>query len=82
MFSCSGAGYLSPGFVLQFCSERLCCELGGLQAWVTAELSGAGWFGVWHVGCVVDVGPVGFDWRYCLVCGAVAALGVWLDRTR
>ena len=47
-------------------------DLGGLRAWVAAELSGGGWFGVWRLGCAVDVGPVDFDWCYCLVCGAVA----------
>ena len=30
-------------------------DLGGLRAWVAAELSGGSWFGVWRLGCVVDV---------------------------
>ena len=50
--------------------------LSGLRAWVAAGLGVGGWFGVWRVGCVVGVGPVGFDWRYCLVHGTVAALCV------
>ena len=56
--------------------------LSGLRAWVAAGLGVGGWFGVWRVGCVVGVGPVGFDWRYCLVCGAVAVHCVCWDRTR